>query len=247
MEAWAAICDHLAVWDYTTNFSNYCSPFANFRVLRENVRIYAEHGVYYLFEQGTYNSPSGEFGDLKGYLLAKLLWDPYMSEEKYNALMDEFLADYYGAGWISLREYIDLLVESGNKKHTTIFGDPPLYFRSEEWPRITALWEEAKSKATAAQLWRIERSYSCIVQAKMSYYKYYMVRTPEFREKYFEMQEQFAAYIALGCIRKEGIKSGHIIDVHSHFSPDDEQSCCGRPKVHIAKIFVSTVMGIYLP
>lgn len=196
LEAWAAICDHLAVWDYTTNFSNYCSPFANFRVLRENVRIYAEHGVYYLFEQGTYNSPSGEFGDLKGYLLAKLLWDPYMSEEKYNALMDEFLADYYGAGWISLREYIDLLVESGNKKHTTIFGDPPLYFRSEEWPRITALWEEAKSKATAAQLWRIERSYSCIVQAKMSYYKYYMVRTPEFREKYFEMQEQFAAYIA---------------------------------------------------
>ena len=36
---------------------------------------------------------------------------PYMSEEEYYALMDEFLAAYYGGGWTYIREYIDTLSE----------------------------------------------------------------------------------------------------------------------------------------
>jgi hypothetical protein len=36
------------------------------------------------------------------------MWNPYMSEEEYNRHMNEFLEAYYGAGWASVREYIDV-------------------------------------------------------------------------------------------------------------------------------------------
>jgi hypothetical protein len=108
---WSKICENIYVWDYTTDFSYYLSFFPNLHVLRENMRFYAEHNVRGMFCQGNGQGPSGEFGELRAFLLAKLMMYPYMSEEEYNALMDEFLAAYYGGGWTYIREYIDTLSE----------------------------------------------------------------------------------------------------------------------------------------
>ena len=109
--AWNEICDNLYIWDYTTDFSYYLSFFPNLYVLRENMRFYAEHNVKGMFEQGNSQGPSGEFGELRAFLLAKLMMYPYMTEEEYFALMDEFLAAYYGGGWTYIRQYIDTLSE----------------------------------------------------------------------------------------------------------------------------------------
>lgn len=108
---WSKICENIYVWDYTTDFSYYLSFFPNLHVLRENMRFYAEHNVRGMFCQGNSQGPSGEFGELRAFLLAKLMMYPYMSEEEYNALMDEFLAAYYGGGWTYIRQYIDTLSE----------------------------------------------------------------------------------------------------------------------------------------
>ena len=108
---WSKICENIYVWDYTTDFSYYLSFFPNLHVLRENMRFYAEHNVRGMFCQGNSQGPSGEFGELRAFLLAKLMMYPYMSEEEYYALMDEFLAAYYGGGWTYIREYIDTLSE----------------------------------------------------------------------------------------------------------------------------------------
>ena len=67
--------------------------------------------TYYCFE-GIYRAylqfENGEFARLRSYLLGKLMWDPYMTEEEYNRLMNEFLEDYYGAGWQYIRDFIDI-------------------------------------------------------------------------------------------------------------------------------------------
>ena len=108
---WSKICENIYIWDYTTDFSYYLSFFPNLHVLRENMRFYAEHNVRGMFCQGNSQGPSGEFGELRAFLLAKLMMYPYMSEEEYYALMDEFLAAYYGGGWTYIRQYIDTLSE----------------------------------------------------------------------------------------------------------------------------------------
>ena len=128
IEEWSAICNNLYIWDYTTDFLCYLSPFPNFAVLQKNVKFFKDHHVIGMFEQGNYQSLSGEFGELRGYLLAKLLWNPDMTEEEYYAHMDEFLRDYYGAGWTYIREYIDLTTKKAAERHLFIYDTPDRIF-----------------------------------------------------------------------------------------------------------------------
>lgn len=104
---WGKICDNIHVWDYTTNFRHYISTFANLSTIRENMKFFAENNVVSMFPQGNSQGWSGEFGELRSYLLAQLMWNPYMSEEEYNRHMNEFLEAYYGAGWQQIRYFID--------------------------------------------------------------------------------------------------------------------------------------------
>ena len=151
--AWGEICDRIYVWDYTTNFAYYIAPFSNFGALRENMRLYHEHGVRGMFPQGNSQSISGEFGELRTYLLAKLMWDPYMSEEEYYQHMDEFLQAYYGEGWEGIRAFIDLTTElAGNEDSCINIYEAPLnsitqeeYLAYEE--QIEAWWNNAEALA----------------------------------------------------------------------------------------------------
>ena len=111
LKGWGKICDNIYIWDYTTNFAYYIPPFSNFGSLRQNMRLYYESGVRGMFEQGNSQSPSGEFGELRAYLIAKLMWNPLMSEEEYYMHMNEFLAAYYGDGWEYIRKFIDKTTE----------------------------------------------------------------------------------------------------------------------------------------
>ena len=104
---WGEICDNIHVWDYTTNFHYYISTFANLFTIRDNMKFFAENNVVSMFPQGNSQGESGEFGELRCYLLAQLMWNPYMSEEEYSQHMNEFLAAYYGEGWENIRAFID--------------------------------------------------------------------------------------------------------------------------------------------
>jgi len=107
IERWNEICKRLYIWDYTTNFAQYLCPIANFYSLKPNLQFFRDHGVKGVFEQGMYQEgESGEFGDLRAYVLAKLMWNP---EEDLEALIDNFMAAFYGEGAEYVREYFDLL------------------------------------------------------------------------------------------------------------------------------------------
>ena len=149
---WGKICENIYIWDYTTDFSYFLSFFPNLHVLRENMQLFANNNVKGMFEQGNSQGPSGEFGELRAYLLAKLMMNPYMSEEEYYTHMDEFLAAYYGAGWENIRKYIDqisslALIGPGH----TIYHQPftavnDNYYRVLE-KNINKWWDAAEAAA----------------------------------------------------------------------------------------------------
>lgn len=107
MENWGKICDNLYVWDYTTNYRHFLATFPNFHVMRDNMSFFAANNVKGVYEQGNASGPSGEFGELRAYLIGKLLMNPYMTKSEYDTHMKEFLAAYYGAGWKNIYSYID--------------------------------------------------------------------------------------------------------------------------------------------
>ena len=117
---WSSISKHLYIWDYTCNFSNWQATFPNFRVMLKNVKTYADHNVVGVFEEGN-RVDSGEFGELRPYLISKILWNPYMSEEEYYAHMNDFLDGYYGPGGIFIRQYIDCFQNYVKDKHVSTF------------------------------------------------------------------------------------------------------------------------------
>lgn len=199
LKGWSAICDKLRVYDYGTNFQNFNTPFPNFDTLRKNMRILTESGVTgYLMEGAHYPNqwPHKEFGALKAYLCAKLMWNPYMSEEEYSAHIDDFLEGYYGPGWKNLREYIDLLqtrVKEHPERHMKFWGPPTCFVEEEDLEKIEALWEAARAGASEEQLTRIDRSYvSALYETYAFYYFYSGSEHPDYTAKARELHAEVA-------------------------------------------------------
>ena len=201
LEAWAAICDNLYIWDYTYNAETYFSYFPNFDVLWDNVNFYKDHSVTGVFLEGQQVSVSGEFAELRSYLLAKLLWDPDMTEEEYYAYMDEFLMYYYGAGWEKIKEYMTSMAAHAmrNNTHLGIFdkGDKMYPAVDENGKRDTkfsrnmlTLWEEAYALAeTEEQKAHVEKSsiqayYLCHLSGPSAERKNHLKTVYELCEKY---------------------------------------------------------------
>ena len=129
--------------------------------MRENMQFFAEHNVKGMFPQGNSASVSGEFGELRAYLLAKLMMNPLMTEEEYDQHMNAFLKAYYGKGWENIRSYIDLttvLSEAdcqdcmNHPKHSVVLKLYPLVEDNlNEW------WDKAEEQA-GSRLEYVQRS-----------------------------------------------------------------------------------------
>ena len=111
IRTWSEICGRLYIWDYTTNYGCYNCVYPNFQVLQQNMRFFVENNVKGVYEEGNYQSAecNSEFSQLRGYLLARLLFNPDID---FYAEMDGFLKAYYGGGWQYMREFIDLISRS---------------------------------------------------------------------------------------------------------------------------------------
>ena len=208
---WGKICNKLHIWDYTTNFHYYISTFPNFGVIHKNMRFFAENHVVSMFPQGNGQGASGEFGELRAYLLAKLMWDPYMSEETYYRHMDEFLAAYYGEGWEYIRKFIDKTTELAanggfriNGDETEggavcgqgIYGHPFTAITRGEYLDHEALFEEWWSRAAELAGDRIEYVQRSMMQWRLT--KLYLHPNAE------EAAQLIADAKAAGVVWKEG-------------------------------------------
>jgi len=124
LEGWSKICDNIAIWDYYDNFELYPLDMPCLDVMWENYQLFAKYDVDYFFAEGPYNTPNVNFNALKVYLIAQLLWEPNMGEEKYYAYMDEFLEAYYGPGWKHIRTHIDNMEAETDNVHFSYWIKP---------------------------------------------------------------------------------------------------------------------------
>lgn len=102
LEDWGKITKEVVVWDYVIQFQNLVSPFPNFYTLQDNINFYVKNNVAGIFCQGN-REKGGEFAELRGYLLAKLLWNPKCDFEKEK---DDFINGYYGKAGRYIKQYI---------------------------------------------------------------------------------------------------------------------------------------------
>ena len=131
LKGWSEICDNLYIWDYTTNYANYLLPFPNLQVLSENLRMFRRFGVRGVFEQGNFSlGRSSALGELKIYLLGKLLWDPDQAVESLTA---DFVQGYYGSAAIPMARYVDLWRNAcGPDDHAGIYDAPDASYLTDE-------------------------------------------------------------------------------------------------------------------
>ncbi len=120
---WGKAAEHLSIWDYITNYSSYIPPFPNLFSLYENARLFADCHTIYLYESDDANAgkAGGAYGDLRAYVVGKLMWNPYISREEYEAIIIDFLKAFYGEGWREIRRYIDIEHESTADRHMKCF------------------------------------------------------------------------------------------------------------------------------
>lgn len=147
IRGWSAITDKLYVWDYTTNFHNYVGPHPNFPAIPGNIRFFRDNRVVGLFEQGANEGPHAEFGELRSWLIAKLLWNP---DQPVEPLLDDFFAGYYGAAAGPIRQYFDELQTLALDPEITVRIFDALrgrWLTREFVERAEALWTEAERLA----------------------------------------------------------------------------------------------------
>ncbi len=143
---WKEICGNVFLWDYCIQFRNLVSPFPNLRVIGPNIRFFVENNVRSLFSQSN-REIGGEFSALRGYLMSKLMWDPYCDEK---AVIKEFLDGYYKQAGVYIGQYIDLMHDAleASGGELNIFGGPmdccDTYFTRELFNQYMELFDKAE-------------------------------------------------------------------------------------------------------
>lgn len=149
IEGWEKICKRLYVWDYTTDFAQYLNPFPNLSTHQRNAAFFADHSVKGVFEQGNYTGgKSGEFGELRAFILTEALWNPRKTPDT-----DAFLEAYYGGGAPFVKQYLDFIHEKVKDAHfNLVISAADLWnplLSDEDVTHLDRLWVQAYNAALA--------------------------------------------------------------------------------------------------
>lgn len=166
LSEWSKICNRLYIWNYNLNCDESINIYANFGVMQRNTQIFYEYNVKGIYQQGVYyiSESDAEFGEMKTYLLSKLMQNPYLD---FAAEMAGYLVSVYGPGGIYLKEFIDIVTEHAVTKYKHLYIEEDSRFSLPgmmpwEVSRCNELWELAKAEAeNEEQLNQILRSELC--------------------------------------------------------------------------------------
>lgn len=110
-EEWVRITKgKVYAWHYSTSYHFFLAQPDIIDNIRLDIKYMADFGINGIYCEGYYGTPDehkdgNTFDMLTMYLLARCIWNPDMSEEEYNAYIEEFMYWYYGEGWQELVEY----------------------------------------------------------------------------------------------------------------------------------------------
>ncbi len=164
LQDWTKLTHNIYLWDYVVQFRTYLCPFPNFPILQPNLQLFHRMGIPMVFEQGSGHYWS-DLGELKQYLLAKLLWNV---NANVDSLVHRFVNAYYGkAASYILKYYYTINREIQKVKDTAvlnIFGHPSDYVHTFLRPKLMnyylALMDSAQNavKDDSVYLRRVKRA-----------------------------------------------------------------------------------------
>jgi len=143
---WGKIANDILIWDYNIQFANMYSPFPNLHTIKPNLKFFTDNNVRAFFMQAT-GSETAEMAPLRGYLIAKLLWDPDADDK---AIIDDFVNGYYGKAGLFIKQYIDSMKKAllESEHQLEIFGSPEeardTYLSAEMMKEYNRLFDEAE-------------------------------------------------------------------------------------------------------
>jgi Domain of unknown function (DUF4838) len=150
---WNRLTKRLYIWDYTTNFAHYMLPQPNWFVLGPNLRFFHDHGAKGVFEQGAYQSVGSEMSEMRAWVLAQLLWNPYQDDK---ALIKEFLRGYYGPAAPSIYAYLELLSREAKGENAGCYTQPDAKFLAlPTLAKAEQLWQEAEKATSEGSAFRM--------------------------------------------------------------------------------------------
>jgi hypothetical protein len=169
LQDWSAIAKNLYIWDYATDFSYYCLPVANFRLIQSKIKDFCDHNAMGMLEQGDYQTRTCELKELRAYLVSRLMWNP---DEDVEAIIREFTDGYYGPAGRYIREYIDYADTYLRREgmHTDCYANVAHPMFTPEFVRKAArIFEEAKVavKDQPEYLQRVETSELPVVMLQL--------------------------------------------------------------------------------
>ena len=106
LRGWTAVCRHVKVWYYTTNFLNYGLIHPDTETIRDDLRLFHELGVQECYCEDS--AEAGQFswlGIWRGYLIAHLMAEPTLD---VAVLREDFFRGYYGPAAEPLLRLADL-------------------------------------------------------------------------------------------------------------------------------------------
>lgn len=173
IQSWSRATSKLYIWDYTVNFANYLTPYPNIRAVADSIKFYSQKNISVsgVFMQGMYqDGESGEFGELRAYVMSKLLWDPKLDVEE---LISDFMSAYYGDAAEQMSAYLDKLstaLKTTDKDWYLV--DPVEMYKDvlteADITELDELWKTAESNTDGTAAYdRVRRS-----EIQWRYYKY---------------------------------------------------------------------------
>ncbi len=222
LQEWSAICDRLYIWNYSLNCDESVNIHPNFGVLQRNIQIFYEHKVKGIYEQGVFYIAEcdAEFAEMKTYLVAKLMQNPYLD---FEAEMLGYMTAVYGPGGTYLKEFVDIMTEHAVTRFSHLQLETSSRrnlhnMTSSVIKQCDALWENAKAAAeTEEQLAQIRRSELCWRYWKCSNGKR---EFSKLQHPYLWMharQELYEDFIEMGVLRM-GERVNHELSTDNAFN-----------------------------
>ena len=148
LTAWSRIARNLRVWYYAVTYvSPIGMPLPTSQTYQPNYQFYASHNVEGVFNEHEFPILA-DIRDLKVWMMAKLLEDPYADARK---LEDTFLNGFYGPAAPMIRRYLANLEREGKDRGTRtnwmISAGNLSYLNANFVTRAQALFDQAELAA----------------------------------------------------------------------------------------------------
>ena len=174
-------CNNLYIWNYTNCFKYELFEYPFIHHFLPDIHFFAKCGVKGVFNEGMHreNVDFATAYELRSYLLAKLMWNPYMIEDEFYKHMEEFCKAFYGQGYKWVMKYLslykDMQGECANYDSIcpTVNGGThntsrPVRIiskeRTDEFLKNAYMFlEKALEEAENVQIFRIEKLKTCVL------------------------------------------------------------------------------------